>query len=186
MQNAGYEDYGVYKDIQNRSERKKDTKQYCAELNIEGKNVKLEIDSGSGYTFLPRSQFRQLKINASLLPTKIVFRSYIQTTFVPDCKIIARAKYNNVEITDEIYIVGRSWIRRLEMNLNNLDIITTNVIKQLSPSDDIVRAFPEIFKRKIGCITQYKILLKLGKNVFPSYTKERTIPYSLTQCVDKS
>ena len=57
--------------------------------------------------------------------------------------------YNNIEITDEIYIVrdfcsallGRSWIRRLGINLNNLDIITTNVIKQVSPIDDIIRDF---------------------------------------------
>ena len=62
-------------------------------------------------------------------------------------------------------------------NLNNLDIITRNVIKQVSPIDNIVGKFPEVFEQKIGCTPKYKISLKLRENVSPSYAKERTIPY---------
>lgn len=151
VQNVEHEDDSVYNVVnvyQNNSEQKTDT-------DIEGRHMKFEVDSGSGYTFLPRNQFKELKLNTPLLPTKIVFRSYTQTTFVPDGKIIVRAKYNNVEITDEIYIVrdfcsallGRSWIRRIGIDLNNLDISTTkktNDINQVSAIVNIVKEFPII------------------------------------------
>ena len=45
VQNVEYEDYGEYKVInvyQNCSDRKKDSEQYYAGINTEGKNVRLE------------------------------------------------------------------------------------------------------------------------------------------------
>lgn len=199
VQNDERENYGVYKVVnvyQNNNTNYADAEHYYIEIDIDGKRVKFEVDSGSGYTFLPRSQFNKLKLNTSLISTNIAFRSYTQTTFVPDGKIKVRAKYNNVVIVDEIYIVpdfcsallGRSWIRRLKINLNDLDNNATGktaVIKQVSAIDDIVTEFAEVFDEKIGCTPQYKVSLKLRENATPIYTKERPIPYSLKERVEK-
>lgn len=197
VQKAERDSYGVFNVVNvYQNTNSSDAEHYYTDINIEGEQVTFEVDSGSAYTFLPRSQFKKLNLNIPLSSTNIAFRSYTQTTFVPDGKIKVRAKYNNVAIEDEIYIVpdfcsallGRTWIRRLKINLNDLDNNTTvksAVVKQVSVIDDIVREFDEVFREKIGCTPEYKVSLKLRENATPCYTKERAIPYSLTERVER-
>ncbi|XP_037821697.1 uncharacterized protein LOC119610521 [Lucilia sericata] len=193
------EDYGVYKviDVYQNNNNSTNAERYYTDIDIEGKMVKFEVDSGSGFTFLPRGQFNKLQLDTPVVPTNIAFRSYTQTTFIPDGKIKVKARYNNSTIFDDIYIVpdgcsalvGRSWIRRLNINLNDLDnnSKTTNTadINQVSVIDEIIHEFSEVFQEKIGCTRQYKVSLQLREGVKPIYNKERQIPYSLTERVEK-
>lgn len=172
-----------------------DSERYYVNVQIEGKSVRFEVDSGSGYTFLPRSSFSELKLGNQLTPSNTIFRTYLQETFVPDGKVKINVKYNNVTIKDDMYIVpdgctallGRTWIRRLNINLNELDsnINATNAIDKTNEIELIKREFASVFEEKIGCIPDYTISLKLRENATPVYIKERQIPYALTDRVNK-
>lgn len=193
-------DYGVLKivDVYRNDYSNVNSDRYYAKISIEGKIIKFEVDSGSGYSFLPRSQFNQLKLHNKLVPTNIVFRSYTQDKFVPEGKVRVNIKFENTSINDELYIVpdgcsaliGRTWIRRLKINLDKLDQGNSNeaMIKTINNSNEVeelVRDFACVFEEKIGCIPNYKVTLKLRENVKPIYIKERQIPYSLTDKVNK-
>ena len=100
-----------------------------ANINVEEKPVKFEVDLGSGFTFLPRKEFRELNLNKVITTTNVIFRSCTQNTFVPDGKVRVNIEFNGVSTSDDVYIVpdicaalaGRSWIRRLNINLTELD-----------------------------------------------------------------
>lgn len=197
------DEYGVYQVVDIYQNKFNKSDRYYTHININGKSVQFEVDSGSGFTFLPRKQFKELKLNTTVFSTDLAFRSYTQTTFVPDGKIIVKAQYKNVNIEDEIYIVpdfccallGRSWIRKLKINLNELDegdqnknsktTSTSADICQVRMVDEIIKEFSEIFEEKIGCTPHYKVSLKLRENSTPVYNRERQIPYSLTDRVEK-
>ncbi|KAI8116347.1 hypothetical protein CVS40_11571 [Lucilia cuprina] len=133
-----------------------------------------------------------------ITPTNIVFRSYTQNTFTPDGKVHVHVKFNNISIIDDLYVlpdgctalIGRTWIRRLGINLNELDngnsaMFVTNSITDSNQIEDLMAEFASVFDQKIGCIPNYKISLQLRENSTHSYTKERQIPYALTERVNK-
>ncbi|XP_046801270.1 uncharacterized protein LOC124418587 [Lucilia cuprina] len=192
--------YGIYKivDVYCNDYSNRNSDRYYANISIEGKTVKFEVDSGSGYSFLPRSMFKELRLSNVITPTNIVFRSYTQNTFTPDGKVHVHVKFNNISIIDDLYVVpdgctaliGRTWIRRLGINLNELDngnsaMFVTNSITDSNQIEDLMAEFASVFDQKIGCIPNYKISLQLRENSTPSYTKERQIPYALTERVNK-
>ena len=145
---------------------------------------------------MPRSQFEKLNIQNKLTPSNIVFRSYTQDKFVPDDKVQVNIMYNGQSSVEELYIVpdgfsafiGRTWIKRLKICLDELDQSRVDV-KLINSIDietqDLMRDFPEVFEQRIGCIPNYKVSLKLRESAMPIYNKERKIPYELTETVNK-
>lgn len=178
-----------------------DSQRFHATINIEGKPVTFEVDSGSGFTFLPRDVFAMLNIKVPIVPTEIGFRSYTKDVFIPDGKVLVNADYKNISMRDEIYIVpenfaallGRAWIRRLKINLADIDIKNnathqspSNTIKNIEGEiNELKTTFPEIFKEKIGCVPHYTVSLKLREGATPVFFRERNIPYALTTRVEE-
>ncbi|XP_058983670.1 uncharacterized protein K02A2.6-like [Musca domestica] len=192
--------YGIYKivDVYRNDYANANAERYYANIFIEGRVVSFEVDSGSGYSFLPRSEFGKLKLSNQLTATNIVFRSYTQDKFVPDGKVRVNIKYKNVSFIDDLYVVpdgcsaliGRTWIRRLGINLNELDEhksnnMVTNSIGESSDIQEYISEFSAVFQQKIGCIPSHKVSLQLREDATPTYTKERQIPYALTERVNK-
>lgn len=108
IQDVEEEDYSIYNVVnifQNNDSKGQDAQRYYITINIEGKPVKFEVDSGSGYTFLPRDIYQKLQLKSPLTRTNRAFRSYTQDTFIPDGKICVEAKYKGCKITDEIFVV---------------------------------------------------------------------------------
>ncbi|XP_011876973.1 PREDICTED: uncharacterized protein K02A2.6-like, partial [Vollenhovia emeryi] len=181
---------------QNHQPSTKEIKRYYTHVNIEGKTVEFEIDSGSGYTFLPRNVFTKLNLKTPLLPTSIGFRSYTQNVFTPDGKIRVNVNYKGKSIQEEIYIVpegytallGRIWIRRLKIDLNEIDRqhSTTSSILAINTNEieEITTKYPDVFEEKIGCVPKFKVSLKLRSNTTPVFNREREIPYALQSRVE--
>ena len=147
---------------------------------------------------MPRDQFAKLHLNLPLLPATVAFRSYTQNVFTPDGKIRVNINYNGNSIQDEIYIVpeecvalfGRIWIRRLKIDLNEVDrqhstTSTIHSIRYINTIDEIVSEYPEVFEEKIGCVPKMKVNLKLRANATPIFTRERELPYALLRQVDE-
>ena len=193
-------EYAIYKidNIYRNYNSDGNSERYYANITFKRKMVKFEVDSGSGHSFLPRSLFKSLELSNEITPTNIIFRSYTQDTFAADGTIQVHVKFNNVSIFDAIYfvpdgcttLIGRTWIRPLRINLNELDRMNSNMtvsnsVTDLNPIQDLMTEFASIFKPEIGCIPNYKVSLQLRENVNPSYTKERQIPYALVERFDK-
>lgn len=72
----------------------KDNERFTATVKIEGNPITFEVDSGSGYTFLPQNQFEKLNLKVPLLPASMEFRSYTRDLFVPHGKIKVNVEFN--------------------------------------------------------------------------------------------
>lgn len=174
-----------------------DTGRFHADVKVQGQKIRFEIDSGSAYTFLPRNLFSMLKPTAKLETTNVGFRSYTKNIFFPDGKATVNIEFNNRKVEEELYVVpeeftallGRSWIRKLHINLNDIDSdqpgTTINSIEGKELLENIEKEFPEIFKERIGCIPKFEINLKLRDEAKPIFFKEREIPYALKAKVEE-
>jgi len=173
----------------------KTTDRYYAKIKIGNKFQIFEVDSGAGITILPKSSFNILGMNDRIRPTNIQLRSYTKELFKPIGKATIPIEYNGISTTDEVYIIredftpllGRAWIRKLKINLEELDKNQINTVKTTSviDVDSILTPFEDIFKPEVGCIPNVQCSLKLRQNAVPRFLKHRTIPFALRNKVEE-
>ncbi|UYV76293.1 hypothetical protein LAZ67_13003282, partial [Cordylochernes scorpioides] len=197
-----YEDFGINRivDIYDQPllNASQDTTKYYVSIKIEGFNQKFEVDTGAGYTLMPENQFKKLNTKNKVQPTNIVFRSYTGNVFNSLGKVEVQVEFKDRTSIEELFIIpnnydpilGRTWIRHLKINLEEIDQENLNQIKELRVSSinddyDIEKEFPEIYTQKVGCVPDFLIMLQLIQGAKPSFTPERNVPYALREKVEK-
>ena len=172
----------------------KDAGKYFTTVKIQGQNQQFEIDSGAGFTLLPKNQFEKLNLKKKLEKSSIAFRSYTDNILIPEGKIDVEVQYKNVKSIEELYVVpnghspllGRVWIRHLKINLEEIDSNQNlSQISMIDENEDFVEMFHEIFEERIGCVPKFEVKLQLRPNAKPIFTKEREVPYALREKVEK-
>jgi hypothetical protein len=193
--------YGVAQIIdlfQNQEATTQDRGKYFVAVNIEGRKQKFEVDSGAGFTFIPRDKFHKLNISAQLQNSTVAFRSYTGNVFVPDGKVNVKVEYQGKTSREELYVVaeeyeallGRTWIRHLGISLQEIDseeLVNSRAlgVHNVDSIDDIISRYPEIFEETVGCIPGVKVSLRLRDKAKPIFHKERDVPYALRDKVNK-
>jgi len=166
-----------------------DSNKYFVNVLIEGKTQKFEVDSGAGLTLLPESAFKELKLKSRIQKTTIQFRSYTSEIFAPLGYIQIQVEYKGKISNETAYIVpdrfspllGRDWIRHLNIELKEINRMTTNVTNQINSIDtsDISKRleeqYKEIFTSKVGAIPKFTCSLKLRPNSKPVFIKAREV-----------
>lgn len=174
----------------------KDLQKFYTNVDIEGNEQLFEVDSGAGYTLIPQKDFSKLNINAPVQKTNIAFRSYTGDIFVPLGVVNVNVKYKNKTSKEDMYVMssdraallGRVWIRHLEINLSEIDqqehcgIQDGNKINLISK---IKQKFADIFEEKVGCIPNLVTSLKLNDGARPVFLKERQVPFALREKVER-
>ena len=176
-----------------------DSEKFWVHLLIEGKMQKFEVDSGAGFSLLPKQSFDQLNLSINLQPTNVKFRSYTHGIFEPLGFVEVEVKYKNLKSTEILYIVpdmftpvlGRTWIRHLKINLSDIDKsnknedLHINTVNISNIIDDIVNQFPAVFEQKVGKIPDFTCSLKLRENSKPVFLKAREVPFALRDKVNE-
>ncbi|XP_017478638.1 PREDICTED: uncharacterized protein K02A2.6-like [Rhagoletis zephyria] len=86
--------------------------------------------------------------------------------------------------------MGRSWIRNLHINIvDPEESRVTNIpeVQQVDVTDidNIVSEFQNTFQQRIGCVPNYEVSLKVREGATRVYVKERQVPHTLTERVNK-
>lgn len=174
-----------------------DTRKYYTFINVEGKMIQFEVDSGAGFTLLPKDMFEKLQCNKKLEPCNLTFRTYTRQTFKPYGKVqvlVQYGKHHNPTL-EELYVVpegydpllGREWIRHLNIMLHEIDTPTVSkqTINNINLIESVREQFKTIFEQRIGCVPNVTIKLALRDNAKPMYIRERSIAYALRDEVNR-
>lgn len=169
---------------------------YFANISINGKSVRVEVDSGARSLILSRETVEALNLKIKLEPTNVRFRSYSHNIIEPLGVANVNVSYQNRAASGELFvmppgydpILGRFWIRALNIELKELDSdkCANNSINKIVSDNDIIKLknnviqdFNTIFKQCIGRAPNIKLSLKLRKNSKPVYIRERDVPFAL-------
>lgn len=175
-----------------------DTEKFIINVKINNRLQQFEVDSGAGQTLLNKSNFDKLNLNVELQETKIRFRSYTAGIFAPIGVAKVEVQYKSIKSTELLYVVsdnfspllGRSWIRHLNIRLQDIDTkkIDTNSVSSISHDNiqqKVINNYPELFQKSVGCCKNIKISLKLRKNAKPIAFKAREVPHALKKKVEE-
>jgi hypothetical protein len=104
--------YGVNQIIdffQNQEATLQDHDKYFVSVNTEGCEQKFEVDSGAGFTFIPRDKFHKLNTSAQLQNSTVAFHSYTGSVFLPDGKVEVNVEYQGRISPEELYVVIKEY-----------------------------------------------------------------------------
>ncbi|XP_054266890.1 uncharacterized protein K02A2.6-like [Macrosteles quadrilineatus] len=160
------------------------------EILIEGKPVRMELDTGAAISILPYSTFKSLNINKKIFHTNIELRTYSSEIIKPRGVVFVECTYNDQVFVGKLYIMnqnfdaifGREWIREVKLDWAEIKTVSNNTTS--TALEDLLDEFKELFEPGVGLIPHKKAHLQLVEGARPIFVKARPVPYALTEKVE--
>ena len=165
-----------------------DPKVYEAAIQVNGHNMLLEFDTGAAATIISEEVWRLLgkpPLKNTRLPLKDFSGKRLKLKGMATVDVVYKGKHAKLPIIvgpqcDSV--IGRKWIRQLEMCNCTLNVKKNTI--QESSIEALLKEFPAIFKEGLGHCTRIKAHLELKSEVCPKFIKARTLPFAVHDAVD--
>lgn len=164
---------------------------YIITINIEGRNVNMEFDTGATLSTISLNDYKNLNINKKTFKTNMKLRTYTGEIFKPVGVSYVKCHYKDQTFYGKLYIInknvdpilGRSWMK--EFNIKLADIRTIETYEKVPKLEKLLEEYePTVFSSNLGEIPNYRGHLTLKENCQPIFIKPRRIPYALRTKVD--
>uniref|UniRef100_A0A1Y1NJJ9 Retropepsins domain-containing protein n=1 Tax=Photinus pyralis TaxID=7054 RepID=A0A1Y1NJJ9_PHOPY len=145
----------------------KKTTPIIANVVINGVNLNMEIDTGSGISIISEKTYQRYFNQLLILDTKIKLRSYTREEIKTLGYIKVDVDYQKRNFKDlNLYIVynggppllGRDWLSKLNITIGN-DFLLNNVTTITKHS--LLNDFSELFEESLGTLRGFKAKLHL-------------------------
>lgn len=87
-------------------EIRQDLGKYIIEVRINGKSLKMEVDSGARYSIVSETTFHNLDLKNKLEPTNISFRAFSHDIVSCKGKVKVTVQHKGKEIKADLYVVS--------------------------------------------------------------------------------
>ena len=115
-------DAGIYK------VKSDDYKEIFVTVEMDGKSVKMEVDTGSAISVIPKKKFDEIFLKRKLKSTDIILRTFSGEKLTPMGVTYIQVKHNNKMERLPLYVVqkgvailfGRDWLRKKRLDWTSL------------------------------------------------------------------
>ncbi|KAG8172224.1 hypothetical protein JTE90_027472, partial [Oedothorax gibbosus] len=169
---------------------------FVCEMEIEGRKMSLQIDTGACTSTLPERIYRkvpQLK-RIPVIPTKLSLSTYLGETLEVKGKIYVKVKYKNGEYVLPLIVVntanekapillGRNWLEHIKLDWQSIFAVENNSTEILLK--DLKSKYQDVFEPGTGIIKSKQIALHVKEDAVPKFCKHRPVPFAIKPLVDK-
>jgi hypothetical protein len=149
--------------------------------NVNGKEIKMELDTGSAVSIISVLDYKKYFDNEKLESAKITLKTYSDELLIPKGYINVQVKYNGQCESLRLYVVqkggtalfGREWLKKINLDWKNLKWINKiSVSGNTSENLDLLlKEYSNVFSDGIGCVAEIKAKLTLKENATPKFVK---------------
>lgn len=166
------------------------------ELKIDGQEIVFDVDTGSDYTIIGSTQWKQLG-SPILRSSSLKLECYNgePLDIQGECQVTVeyrgkQSRHTLVVIKGKgLPLLGLIWMRELSIDLNalihNANRIATQVRKVYSESKlrEVLAKHKAVFSDDLGHCTKVKAHIQLMANAQPKFFKPRPVPFALVDAV---
>ena len=160
---------------------------------VDGKPLKMELDTGSAVSVLPFSQYQKLYPNVKLKKSTTLLQTYTGEKIKPNGKMQVTVKHNGQTQLLEIYIVkssdpqllGRDWLEKIRLDwqsIKNIAVLQDKGNKTTPGLEELFGKYKDVEENGTLKGTKAKLVLKVNSQ--PRFHKPRQVPYALRPKVD--
>ncbi|MCG8113098.1 MAG: RNase H-like domain-containing protein [Candidatus Thiodiazotropha taylori] len=159
---------------------------------IEGKFLKMELDTGSAISVIPIKTYKQLFSHKPLSQTNTRLKTYTGQIIKPAGTINVSVDYEGQQHNLDLFVVkndspalfGRAWLKYLTLDWNSIKFLQTD--KSVEENlQDILQKYNSVFTAETGIVKGIKATLTMKENAQPKFCKARPVPYALKEKVEK-
>ncbi|MCG8048987.1 MAG: hypothetical protein N0E48_25860, partial [Candidatus Thiodiazotropha endolucinida] len=159
---------------------------------IEGKFLKMELDTGSAISVIPIKTYKQLFSHKPLSQTNTRLKTYTGQIIKPAGTINVSVDYEGQQHNLDLFVVkndspalfGRAWLKYLTLDWNSIKFLQTD--KSVEENlQDILQKYKSVFTAETGIVKGIKATLTMKENAQPKFCKARPVPYALKEKVEK-
>ncbi|XP_060782844.1 uncharacterized protein K02A2.6 [Neoarius graeffei] len=171
-----------------------DKKMIWVTPKINGKKLKMELDTGSAISLISLKDYKQNFADVKLKQTPILLKTYTGEKVAPVGKI--KVKYENKRKTLDLYVLqrggvplfGRDWLQMIQLNWQSIKAMQHSENGNSKATQEklnllLQRAAP-VFQEGIGTLKQMKARVTVDEHASPKFLKARPVPYALRPRVE--
>ena len=163
--------------------------------NVNGNEIKMELDTGSAVSIIPVLDYKKYFENEKLESAKITLKTYSGELLIPKGYINVQVKYNGQCESLKLYVVqkggtalfGREWLKKINLDWKNLKWINKISVSENTSEnlDLLLKEYSNVFSDGIGCVAEIKAKLTLKENATSKFVKARHVPFSIKPQVER-
>ena len=138
------------------------------EVRLNGKTVRMEVDTGAAVSVMSLSCYERVKEDRSLEKSELKLKTYTGEVVSPEGVGLVEVEYQSQTFQLPITVVkgnvpnlmGRDWLSKLRLKweeLFPLDARLQRLEGVAEPVAELVKKFPEVFTEKLGCLKSFKV-----------------------------
>ena len=157
-------------------------------LQLDGRNVLMEVDTGASLSLMSQTTFRQLWPKRSLQPSDILLRTYTVESLKPlgTADVTVRGYSTTIATlpllvvaTEGPSLLGRNWLEKLRLDWRQLNYFSNNRV------NTVLQRHTQVFKEELGTLKGCKAAIHVDPTATPRFCKARTVPYAMRGLVEK-
>lgn len=163
-------------------------KPYMVMVRCNGLKIKMEVDTGAAMSVMSEKLYNKRFKKCKLQPCDVRLKTYSSEPIALMGQI--QVKVQCGEQTKQLMLLvakgsgptlmGRNWIQHL-----HLDWSRVNHLPVTDPVSDMYERYSPVFNADRGVISGVKAKLRVMENANPKFCKARSVPYALSEAVDK-
>ena len=158
-------------------------------VSLNGKQVSMEIDTGSAVSIMSESKFKGIS-SEPLQESLVNLCTYSGEKISVQGEAMCNVEYEGKQYSLPIVVIsgngptllGRSWLQHISLNWKKLFQPVLKVDDQLT---QLLESFSDVFKDELGTLQGDKVSIHIDSTVPPKFCKARSLPYAMREKVEK-
>ena len=168
--------------------RKEDTKPIHVDLNVNGKCVSFQLDTGSSVSLMNHTDFVKNFGNIPLRKCDRVLGSYsghtIRVVGELDMNVGLNGVFHNLPLVvvggSGPPLLGRSWLSHIQLPWKRLfESTKDDAVNQVTLPENVCDEFKELFSDKLGLMKDFHAHFEVPVDTTPIFCKARPLPFAM-------
>ena len=177
-------------------ERQRAVDPVMVEVMMNGKPVRMEVDTGAAVSVMSQSSYERIKDHPQLQKSTLKLKTYTGEIVSPQGVGEVDVVYQNQESKLPITVVegnvpnlmGRDWLGKLRLKWEELFPLDRRLNKLEGvdgPVAELLSQFPEVFTNDLGCLKDFKVHIPVPEGTPSKFCKARPVPYAMKSRVEE-
>ena len=166
------------------------------DLKVEGKPLKMELDTGSAVSIIPHDLYMEKFNDKPLHKTELMLKTYSGENITPVGVLKANVEYKDQQpLLLDLYVVkskdpvlmGRDWLYKIRLDWYAIKSLQVSQATPLAKErlQTMPDKYSDVFEDKLGTFTSAKAKLTLREDSQAHFCKARAVPYALRPKVEE-